>query len=76
MLLFVHETYRNFGYPLKSWKHWLQALDRVDLDKTVKAAQDTYLSTLQNLEKKFREGALTAEQASTQVQRCFWQNFL
>ncbi|WP_413613031.1 hypothetical protein [Bdellovibrio sp. HCB-110] len=66
--LFVHETYRNFSYPMKSWRSTLQAIDRMDLVKTVETAQATYMTELQKIENDLNSGHITVEQASAQVQ--------
>lgn len=66
--LFVHETYRNFAYPMKEWRSTLKAIDRMDLVKTVENAQSIYMAELQRIDTELNSGHITAEQASAQVQ--------
>lgn len=64
----AHETYRNFSYPLKEWKPLLKALDRLDLTKTVEAAQGEYIKQLEKITSDLNQNLITADQASAQVQ--------
>lgn len=66
--LFVHETYRNFGFPLKDWKSTLQALDRLDLLDTVSHAQTNYLAKLQKIAEDLTTGKITVEMARSATQ--------
>lgn len=65
---FAHETYRNFSYPTKDWSSWLQALDRMDLNKTVQAAQESYLKKLGNLQTLFESKQIGLEKVRAEVQ--------
>lgn len=64
----VHETYRNFAYPLKSWRPTLQGLDRMDLVKTVSQAQEIYVARLAEIHTMLKENRITVEQARADVQ--------
>lgn len=64
----VHETFRNFAYPLKEWRPLLQGIDRMDLNKTVNQAQQNYVQRLAELEIQFSQGRITAEAARAEVE--------
>lgn len=66
--MFAHETYRTFTYPLHNFRPWLSFFNRMDLVKTVEAAQASYLGKLEATERDLKRGALTAAQANTKVQ--------
>ncbi|KYG64779.1 hypothetical protein AZI86_11280 [Bdellovibrio bacteriovorus] len=66
--ILVHETFRNFAYPLKSWRPTLQALDASGLSKTVSAAQEAYVAKLTQIAADHAQGQITTEQARALTQ--------
>ncbi|MFN7728584.1 MAG: hypothetical protein ACK5P7_05465 [Bdellovibrio sp.] len=66
--LFVHETYRNFAYPLHQFRPWLAFMNRMDLVKTVEQAQNRYREKLESLAEQLEAGSVTKEDASRLAQ--------
>lgn len=66
--LFVHETFRNFAYPLHDFRPWLSFMNRMDLVKTVEAAQSAYVQKLEALASRLEHGEIKSDQASREAQ--------
>lgn len=66
--LFVHETYRNFAYPLHDFRPWLSFMNRMDLVKTVESAQGAYVQKLESLAARLERGEIGKDQASREAQ--------
>jgi hypothetical protein len=64
----VHETYRNFAYPIRDWRPWLAALELTEEEREVREqrvreAQETYLAGLAEASSLRGEEARRAAQA-------------
>jgi hypothetical protein len=62
------EVFRNFAWPLRDWSKHAEFFENPALLNSIKSSQEKYVSTLKNIQKGFKEGVLTKEQAKAQIQ--------
>tara|TARA_Y100000780_G_C13695863_1_gene422217 strand:+ start:32732 stop:35059 length:2328 start_codon:yes stop_codon:yes gene_type:complete len=65
---FSLDVFRNFAYPMRDWSNHLEALNATHLQQQVAEAQMAYQDKLKRIFKHRKNGIISDEEASTQVQ--------
>lgn len=66
--VFSQEVFRNFAYPMRDWKPFLELMGKERFLPEVKQAQNYYVATLHVISANYDVGRINKETASTEIQ--------